>query len=171
MENSVCEISWNLVENWLRNPRNSIILVDEFNVNLTIVLVFIIICVIIRRVPFHHTWLYSSAFVHFILFSRHWHWQFTNTLKIGLHVRKFSTTSGAEELVFILSIENPAAIIIRTRDIRTDSQTPVTYACLIFGMLVYSYLCMMPFLSLEIFISHVNDFGQYKRHVNSWSAS
>ena len=37
MENSVCEISWNLVENWLRNPRNSIILVDEFNVNLTIV--------------------------------------------------------------------------------------------------------------------------------------
>ena len=36
MENSVCEISWNLVEDWLRNPRNSIILVDEFNVNLTI---------------------------------------------------------------------------------------------------------------------------------------
>ena len=33
--------------------------------------------------PFHHrfyTCLYSSAFVHFNLFSRHWHWQFTNTL-------------------------------------------------------------------------------------------
>ena len=88
-------------------------------------------------------------------------------LQVGLHERKFSTASGAEELVFILSIENPAAIIIMTRDIRTDNQTPVTYACLIFGMLVYNYLCMMPFLSLEIFISHVNDFGQYKRHVNS----
>ena len=36
MENSVYKISWQLVENWLRNPRNSIILVDEFNVNLTI---------------------------------------------------------------------------------------------------------------------------------------
>ena len=106
-----------------------------------------------------------------IYFHGHGHWQFTNTLKIGLHVRKFSTASGAEELVFILSIENPAAIIIRTRDIRTDNQTPVTYACLIFGMLVYGYLCMMPFLSLKIVISHVNDFGQYKRHVNSWSAS
>ena len=91
--------------------------------------------------------------------------------QVGLHERKFSTASGAEELVFILSIENPAEIIIRTRNIRTDNQTPVTYACLIFGMLVYSYLCMMPFLSLEIFISHVNDFGQYKRHVNYWSAS
>ena len=124
-----------------------------------------------KRITFHHTWLYSSAFVHFNLFSRHWHWQFTNTLKIALHERKFSTASGAEELVFILSIENPAAIIIRTRDIRTDNQTSVTYACLIFGMLVYGYLCMVPFLSLEIFISHVNDFGQYKRHVNSWSAS
>ena len=38
MENSVCKISWKLVENWLRNPRNSIILVAEFIVNLTIVL-------------------------------------------------------------------------------------------------------------------------------------
>ena len=38
MENSVCKISWKLVENWLRNPRKSIILVDEFNVNLTIVI-------------------------------------------------------------------------------------------------------------------------------------
>ena len=96
-------------------------------------------------------------------------------LQVGLHERRFSTASGAEELdihsSFYLSIENPAAIIIRTRDIRTDNQTPVTYACLIFGMLVYSYLRMMPFLSLGIFISHVNDFGQYKRHVNSWSAS
>ena len=36
-ENSVCKISWELVENWLRNPRNSIILVDKFNVYLTIV--------------------------------------------------------------------------------------------------------------------------------------
>ena len=36
MENSVCKISWKLVENWLRNPRNSLILVDEFNVNLSI---------------------------------------------------------------------------------------------------------------------------------------
>ena len=35
IENSVCEIAWQLVENWLRNPRNSIILVDEFYVNLT----------------------------------------------------------------------------------------------------------------------------------------
>ena len=96
-------------------------------------------------------------------------------LQVGLHERRFSTASGAEELdihsSFYLSIENPAAIIIRTRDIRTDNQTTVTYACLIFGMLVYSYLRMMPFLSLEIFISHVNDFGQYKRHVNSWSES
>ena len=92
-------------------------------------------------------------------------------LQVGLPEWKFSSASGAEELVFILSIENPAAIIIRTRDIRTDNQTPVTYACLIFVMLVYSYLCMMPFLFLEIIISHVNDFGQYKRHVNSWSAS
>ena len=96
-------------------------------------------------------------------------------LQVGLHERRFSTASGAEELdihsSFYLSIENPAAIIIRTRDIRTDNRTPVTYACLIFGMLVYSYLRMMPFLSVEIFISHVNDFGQYKRHVNSWSAS
>ena len=68
------------------------------------------------------------------------------------------------------NIENPAAIIIRTRDIRTDNQTPVTYACLIFGMLVYCYLRMMPFLSLKL-LSHVIDFGQYKRHLNSWSAS
>ena len=37
MENSVCKISWQLVVNWLRNPRNSFILVDVFNVNLTIV--------------------------------------------------------------------------------------------------------------------------------------
>ena len=69
-------------------------------------------------------------------------------LQVGLHERRFSTASGAEELdihsSFYLSIENPAAIIIRTRDIRTDNQTPVTYACLIFGMLVYSYLRMMP---------------------------
>ena len=35
--NSVSKISWLLIENWLRNPRNSLILVDEFNVNLTIV--------------------------------------------------------------------------------------------------------------------------------------
>ena len=36
MENCVCKISWKLVDNWLRNPRNSSILVNEFNVNLTI---------------------------------------------------------------------------------------------------------------------------------------
>ena len=69
-------------------------------------------------------------------------------LQVGLHERRFSTASGTRYIyiqVFILSIENPAAIIIRTRDIRTDNQTPVTYACLIFGMLVYSYLRMMPF--------------------------
>ena len=35
MENSVFKIEWKLVENWMRNPRNSIILVDEFIVNLT----------------------------------------------------------------------------------------------------------------------------------------
>ena len=36
MENSVFKISWKLVENWLRNQRNSLILVDEF-CDLTIV--------------------------------------------------------------------------------------------------------------------------------------
>ena len=133
--------------------------------------IIIIICVIIRGVAFHHT-CYTVLHLYILIY-----FQDIDTgslqirLQVGLHERKFSTASGAEELVFILSIENPAAIIIRTRDIRTDNQTPVTYACLIFGMLVYSYLCMMPFLSLEIFISHVNDFGQYKRHVNSCSAS
>ena len=121
----------------------------------------------------------SYMFIQFIQFIQFIHltclYSLQIRLQVGLHERRFSTASGAEELdihsSFYLSIENPAAIIIRTRDIRTDNQTPVTYACLIFGMLVYSYLRMMPFLSLEIFISHVNDFGQYKRHVNSWSAS
>ena len=41
MGNSVCKISWKSVENCLRNQRNSIILVDEFNVNLTIVSVLL----------------------------------------------------------------------------------------------------------------------------------
>ena len=41
MGNSLCKISWKLDENWLRNQRNSIILVDEFNVDLTIVYWFI----------------------------------------------------------------------------------------------------------------------------------
>ena len=40
IENSVCKISWQLVKNWLRNPRNSFTMVDEFNVNLIIILVF-----------------------------------------------------------------------------------------------------------------------------------
>ena len=40
IKNSVCKISWKLVENWLRNPRKSIILVDEFNVSLTIVIIY-----------------------------------------------------------------------------------------------------------------------------------
>ena len=32
----LCKLSWKLVQNWLRNPRNSFTLVHEFNVNLTI---------------------------------------------------------------------------------------------------------------------------------------
>ena len=36
MEKSVCKISWKLVENWLRNPRNSLRLVVNFKGNLTI---------------------------------------------------------------------------------------------------------------------------------------
>ena len=39
MVNSVCKISWNLVENWLRNPRNSFTLVGELNVNVTIIII------------------------------------------------------------------------------------------------------------------------------------
>ena len=33
MENNVCKISWKLVENWLRTPRNSF--THEFNLNQT----------------------------------------------------------------------------------------------------------------------------------------
>ena len=96
------------------------------------------------------------AFVHFNLFSRHWHCgSLQIRLQVGLHERRFSSASAAEvlDIHLILSIETPVAIIIRTRDIRTDKHTPVTYACFIFGMLVYSYLCMMPFLTW-IFLYH-----------------
>ena len=33
--NSVCEISWKLVQNWLSNPQNSFTLVNDINVHLT----------------------------------------------------------------------------------------------------------------------------------------
>ena len=122
-------------------------------------LVFIIIiyhhlCHLRKRgwVPLHHryyTCLYSPVkYMHLYILI---YFQDIDTVAVYKYAYKWAYTRGdlAQHLeqknqtsiqVFILSIQNPAAIIIRTRDIRTDNQTPVTYACLIFGMLVYSYL-------------------------------
>ena len=60
--NSVCKISWKSVENWLINPRISLILVDEFIVNLTIVYVIITIftfsTLVLHIIPFFHLYLF-----------------------------------------------------------------------------------------------------------------